>query len=72
LFSEWISTNEASMSKTTGPLPVMAGLRRQTSVRTLARAATKPARFSSVISWIVRATGVSEGTAPKRSSPVRR
>src|SRR5579875_388124 len=72
LFSECTSTNEASMSKTTGAFPAAAWERRHTSARTLARAPAMLARVDAVIRWKVRASVVSEGTGPNRSSPIRR
>ena len=70
--SEWTSTNEASMSKTTGDVPVVADDRRHTSLRTGATASAMAERVVDVSWWKVRNTVVSEGTQPNRSSPRRR
>ena len=73
LCSEWISTSEASMSKSTGVGP---GRRRRTTPDLLRAPRPWPLRsprlVEGVISWKVRNTVVSEGTEPNRSSWSRR
>ncbi len=72
LSSVWISTSEASMSRSTGSLPLVAPARRQTSARTSAIGFGDPAPRRGVISWKVRKTVESDGTEPNRSSWSRR
>ena len=60
------------MSNTTGSVPVVAEDRDHTCSRNGASAAATACRSAGVISAKVRATVVSEGTAPNRFGPARR
>jgi hypothetical protein len=62
--SEWISTSVASMSTTTGAVPVVAEDRAQTFFRTVAIADVIEPRTDPSISWKARCTVESEGTEP--------
>ncbi len=72
LFSEWISTSDASMSSTTVSLPVVAEDRRHTWAGTSAMASHSPPRVAGVIWRMLRYSVESDGTAPNNAGWARR
>ncbi len=72
LSSVWMSTSDASTSKTTGSSPPVTDDRAQTDRRVSGSAAFSASRVTGVISWKVRHTVESDATAPNRLGWVRR
>jgi hypothetical protein len=65
-FSEWTCTSDASMSNTTGPVPVVAALRAHGWERTLAIACHKPDSVPGLVWRNVRYSVESDGHEPEQ------